>query len=75
MVWRLQVPLRSPLQVRLKPVILMKDFYATAAIIGAVVYELTRRAVSTPFAMIIGICVIVILRFCAVGFDWKLPRA
>lgn len=57
-----------------RPVIFVKRFYATASLLGAIVcaaiYPLNKHA-----AMIIGIVLIVILRFLAAKFKWNLPTA
>ena len=58
-----------------KPYILVKHFYATASIIGAVMCFMLYSKVGMLFAMIIGAIIVVALRICAAVFKWNLPKA
>ncbi|WP_299684175.1 trimeric intracellular cation channel family protein [uncultured Dokdonia sp.] len=57
------------------PIIFHKEIYATACIVGAVIYLLLIQfEFSQTIAMIISGSVIISIRILAVVFKWKLPR-
>jgi uncharacterized membrane protein YeiH len=60
---------------RRTPYIFVKHFYASASIIGAAVSALLFPYVGQLIAMIIGIVLIVSLRFMDAAFHWHLPKA
>lgn len=55
------------------PDIFVKYFYASASIIGVIVCSLLYNPLGETLAMIIGMIIIVLLRFLAAKFRWKLP--
>ena len=57
-----------------KPYILVKHFYACAAIIGALLCALLRPYLGELVASVIGSAVIFILRITAAVFRWRLPK-
>lgn len=57
-----------------KPYILVKHFYACAAIIGALLCALLRPHLGEPVASLIGSVVIFALRIAAALFRWRLPK-
>lgn len=58
-----------------KPYIFVKDFYASASIIGALFCTFTYNLIGNLLSMIIGALIIIILRICAAHFKWNLPGA
>ncbi len=56
------------------PYIFVKHFYASAAIIGALVCSLILKFSEEYIAMIFSTVLIIILRLCAAHFHWKLPK-
>ena len=57
------------------PFVFRKYFYCSASIIGAVVTAALWDTIGTVPAMLLGAAVIVLLRFLAARFRWRLPRA
>ncbi|MBE5781547.1 MAG: trimeric intracellular cation channel family protein [Clostridiales bacterium] len=57
------------------PVVLRKQVYASASIIGAVVYLLLRPMMAEFMAMMAAVAVIMILRVLAEHYRWNLPVA
>lgn len=58
------------------PMVFKKHFYMTPCIIGALIYSLLYiNNVNTILSIIIGICIITILRFFAIVYKWNLPSA
>ncbi len=57
------------------PYIFTKHFYATASIIGAVLYIITNHFINPTVAGIVGISSIFLLRIFASKFLWGLPKA
>ncbi len=57
------------------PLIFTKHFYATASIIGAVLYTALRYLIDPITAGIAGVICIVLLRLLASKFLWNLPNA
>lgn len=55
------------------PVIFQKNIYATASLIGAIVFALLFKY-DRYAAAFIGEAVIIVLRFFAVKFNWTLPK-
>lgn len=60
---------------RRAPYIFVKHFYASAALIGAIVCAILFPIVGQLAAMVAGIVLIVSLRFLAAIFHWHLPKA
>ena len=58
-----------------RPYVFVKHFYATASLIGAGVCIALWHFVGQTAAIVGGAVVIVVLRFLAARFHWKLPRA
>ena len=56
------------------PKIFVKQFYACASISGALVCFLVRKYFDPLAASVIGMALIVVLRFLAAKFRWKLPK-
>lgn len=58
------------------PLILRRDIYATAAIAGVSIFlALTHhRLVSVPWAMVLGVLVVLTIRISAIVWQWKVPR-
>ena len=57
-----------------KPFIFYKHVYASASIIGAVLYYLLRGALPAPVPMLISMITIITIRLCAYKFKWNLPK-
>lgn len=57
------------------PFVIRKYFYCSASIIGAVVTAALWDTIGAVPAMLLGAAVIVLLRFLAARFRWRLPRA
>ncbi len=57
-----------------KPYVFVKHFYATAAIIGAILCALLWDIAGQLFSMLIGAGVITVLRVLAAHLNWNLPR-
>ncbi|MBD1363650.1 trimeric intracellular cation channel family protein [Mucilaginibacter sp. ZT4R22] len=55
------------------PVLFHKEFYASACIVGGVVYFLLLYVVSAPVAQTVAIVVVCALRLLAARFNWRLP--
>jgi uncharacterized membrane protein YeiH len=55
------------------PVLFHKEFYASACIVGGVVYFLLLYAASAPAAQTVAIVVVCALRLLAAKFNWRLP--
>jgi uncharacterized membrane protein YeiH len=60
---------------RRTPYIFVKHFYASASLIGAIVTALLFPLIGQLMAMVIGIALIISLRFLAAAFHWHLPKA
>ncbi len=58
-----------------KPYILVKHFYATASLLGALAAILLWHLIGSTFAILIGALLILLLRFLAAIFHWNLPHA
>lgn len=56
------------------PYIFLKHFYASAAIIGAVIFKAMSFFLPQDIALLIGLTVIIALRLCSIKFEWNLPR-
>ena len=56
------------------PIVFVKNFYASAAIIGGLCYALAQRYLDSIFALSIGIVVVLSLRVLAASFRWELPK-
>ena len=57
------------------PVVLYKRVYASASILGALVYVLLWRRMQGFVAMITAAAVIILIRFLAARYRWNLPVA
>ena len=57
------------------PYIFRKHIYASASLAGAGVFLLCRLILPQSVAALIGIAVVMIIRFAAAHFEWILPRA
>ncbi|MCI6359499.1 MAG: trimeric intracellular cation channel family protein [Clostridiales bacterium] len=57
------------------PYIFRKHIYASASLAGAGVFLLCRLILPQSIAALIGIAVVMIIRFAAAHFEWNLPRA
>ena len=57
------------------PSVFVKDFYACAAVLGAVLCIAMRSLLGETAALISGTALTVLLRLLAVFFKWHLPRA
>lgn len=59
------------------PVLLRRDIYASAAVVGIVVYLLLRRwrHLKQSFALPIAVVIVVAVRLLAIRYGWQLPRA
>ncbi|MBQ9863240.1 MAG: TRIC cation channel family protein, partial [Lachnospiraceae bacterium] len=57
-----------------RPMIFVKHFYASAAIIGAVV-SLLLWNINVETSMIVGSVTVIVLRILAAKFRWHLPKA
>jgi uncharacterized membrane protein YeiH len=56
------------------PVLLRRDIYATAAVVGITVYLLARRlGLERRWAYCGGIALTVVVRLCALQWNWQLP--
>lgn len=56
-----------------RPYIFIKDFYACASMIGAILCIVLWRFIGETWSMLCGIVIIVLLRLVASYFHWKLP--
>lgn len=61
--------------VQATPLVLRREIYATAAIIGAVVYYMMLAVFPNAAAMVAGILAVIIVRLTAVWKNWHLPAA
>lgn len=57
------------------PYILVKHIYACASFIGALVCVLLRHVMPLYAAMLIGMCLVLIVRILAAHYRWNLPKA
>ena len=57
------------------PFILVKHFYATASLIGAVVFIALWNFFGQPLALSCCVIVVLVLRLLAAKFRWSLPKA
>lgn len=56
------------------PYIFVKHVYASASMLGAVVCFCVRLFASEDFAILVGSCVVIIIRLLAAKFRWSLPK-
>jgi len=54
--------------------VFVKHFYASASIIGAIVYVLIWPILGTVTSMFVGTGVVIALRILAAKFRWSLPK-
>ena len=57
-----------------RPYVFVKHFYASASIIGAIVYVIIYPMVGTVASMFIGTGVVIALRYLAAKYRWSLPK-
>lgn len=57
-----------------RPYVFVKHFYASASIIGAIVYVLIWPILGTITSMFVGTGVVIALRILAAKFRWSLPK-
>lgn len=57
------------------PFILKKHVYASASIVGAVLYAFLLEIINGDAAMVIGACSVVLVRMLAAHYRWNLPTA
>lgn len=57
-----------------RPYVFVKHFYASASIIGAIVYVLIWPHLGTVTSMFVGTGVIIALRIMAAKYRWSLPK-
>jgi len=57
------------------PLILRRDIYATAALVGATIYLLLQLSTLEPtLNIVLGMLVVIVLRFAAIQWNLHLPR-
>ena len=56
------------------PYVFIKHFYASASIIGAIVYVLILPHLGTVTSMFVGTGVVIMLRILATKYKWSLPK-
>ncbi len=56
------------------PVILRREIYATAAIVGATVFVVLNHVISSDFATVIGVLTTLGIRLVALRNRWSLPK-
>lgn len=56
------------------PTIFVKNFYATASLIGAIIFYAIYHLANLPTAMFIGAFVTTVLRLFAAKYRWNLPK-
>ncbi len=58
------------------PLVLQKEVYASACLAGGtLLYLLHHTPLPTPWALIISALTVIVLRICAIHFNWSLPKA
>lgn len=57
-----------------RPYVFVKHFYASASIIGAIIYVLILPYLGTVTSMFVGTAAIIVLRILAAKFRWSLPK-
>jgi len=58
------------------PLVLQKEVYASACLAGgALLYLLHLTPLPAPWALIISALAVIVLRICAIHFNWSLPKA
>lgn len=57
-----------------RPYVFVKHFYASASIIGAIIYVLILPYLGTVTSMFVGTGAIILLRVLAAKFRWSLPK-
>lgn len=57
-----------------RPYVFVKHFYASASIIGAIVYVIILPYLGTVTSMFVGTGVIIVLRILAAKYRWSLPK-
>lgn len=56
------------------PTIFVKNFYASASLIGAIIYLAVYKLVSLPVAMFLAAGITTVLRLLAAKYRWNLPK-
>ena len=57
------------------PYIFVKDIYACASLMGALVCALLWQVLGYAYSMLIGAAVVVVIRLLSATFKWNMPRA
>ena len=58
------------------PLVLQKEVYASACLVGGtLLYLLHSTAMPATWALVIAALVVIVLRICAIHFNWSLPKA
>lgn len=55
------------------PLVMLGEVYASAAIVGVIIYTLLRPLVPEPIAMLVGMLIIFLVRLAAVYWKLKIP--
>ncbi len=55
------------------PLLLQKEIYATAALIGSVIFLVARNYLPIQLAIVLAVITTFIIRIAAIYFDWGLP--
>ena len=56
------------------PFIFVKHVYASASLVGAILYAVLHNRINSVVAMVISMCTVIIIRFFAAKYRWNLPR-
>ena len=58
------------------PLVLQKEVYASACLVGgSLLYLLHFTSLAAPLALILSALTVIVLRICAIHFNWSLPKA
>ena len=56
------------------PFIFVKHIYASASLVGAVLYVILHNRINHIVAMVISMGIVILIRFLAAKYRWNLPR-
>ena len=56
------------------PFVFVKHIYASASLIGAILYVVLRSCINDVVAMVISMVIVVVIRLLAAKYRWNLPR-
>lgn len=56
------------------PFVLVKHVYASASLVGAILYVVLRCRINDVVAMVIGMLIVIVIRILAAKYRWNLPR-